>query len=428
MRARHSVCLRNFPHGGPPTVESLRFTTRQLQRNRPKPTQPQQPYDPRLAMRSRPHPFAPLPPNKMAMPQGVLPPPVPPSNAPAAPAVMIPARVPAGACFHCGQSGHFARECPNREQARKPLAASEPEGVKVTAEDTTDGILEGYHGIYQCTNCGVFDHAGVQCGEHSQAQKPNDEFAYNRWAEVESAGVAAHTVPLEDDRVLMLHPAQPPAFHTPLTFTCGAKQVQTCLEPTTFDPQGRTLISINLLLAAEQVRRPTLTLAKLWVELSILYTRVELPRPKEWYAPGESKTLTTYSPVPVCATMDGVDVKFEACVVVDVFPPGLCLGPQELKCYNVNHQEPTGEARIDERASLVVSFVVPHAAPIPLRGLVDTGSGVSILTFSAFNRVAAQTGTVLKPFPGGLVCRQWKDDKDLRPGRMYPLPIGRIRA
>ena len=311
-----------------------------------------------------------------------------------------------------------------REQARKPLAASEPEGVKVTAEDTTDGILECYPGIYQCTNCGVFDHAGVQCGEHSQTQKPNDEFAYNRWAEVESAGVAAHTVPLEDDRVLMLHPAQPPAFHTPLTFTCSAKQVQTCLEPTTFDPQGRTLISIHLLLAAEQVRRPTLTLAKLWVELSILYTRVELPRPKEWYAPGESKTLTTYSPVPVCATMDGVDVKFEACVVVDVFPPGLCLGPQELKCYNINHQEPTGEARIDERASLVVSFVLPHAAPIPLRGLVETGSGVSILTFSAFNRVAAQTGTVLKPYQVDLYAANGKTIKTYRLAERIHFQLG----
>ena len=81
-----------------------------------------------------------------------------------------------------------------------------------------------------------------------------------------------------------------------------------------------------------------------------------------------------------------------------VFPPGLCLGPQELKCYNINHQEPTGEARIDERASLVVSFVVPHAAPIPLRGLVDTGSGVSLLTFSAFNRIVVRTGAVLKPY------------------------------
>ena len=165
------------------------------------------------------------------------------------------------------------------------------------------------------------------------------------------------------------------------------------------------------MLAAEQVRRPTLTLAKLWVELSILYKRIELPRPKQWYVPGESATLITYSPVPVCATMDGVDVKFEACVVVDVFPPGLCLGPQELKCYNINNQEPTGEARIDERASLVVSFVVPHAAPIPLPGLVDTGSGVSKLTFSAFNRVAAQTGTVLKPFQVDLYAANGKTIK-----------------
>ena len=392
----------------PPTVESLRFTTRQLQRNRPRPTQPQQPYDPRLAMRSRPHPFAPLPPNKMVMPQGVLPPPAPPQNVPA-PAVPSPARAPVGACFHW--HGHFARECPNRDQARKPMTASEPEGVKVTTEDTTDGILEGHPGIYQCASCGLFDQAEVQCGEHSHAPKPSDELAYNRWAEVESAGIAAHTVPLEDDRVLMLHPAEPPAFHTPMTFTCGAKQVQTCLEPTTFDPQGRTLISIHLLLAAEQTRRPTLTLAKLWVELSILYKRNELPRPKEWYAPGESATLTTYSPVPVCASMDGVDMKFEACVVVDVFPPGICLGPQELKCYNINHQEPTGEARIDERASLVVSFMVPHAAPIPLRGLVDTGSGVSILTFSAFNRVAARTGTVLKPYQVDLYAANGKTIK-----------------
>ena len=138
---------------------------------------------------------------------------------------------------------------------------------------------------------------------------------------------------------------------------------------------------------------------------------METPRPKEWYAPGDTDTLTSYSPVPICATMDGVDVMFEACVVVDVFPPGICLGAQELKCYNINYQEPTGEARLDERAPLVVSFVVPQAAPIPLRGLVDIASGVSILTFSAFNRIAAQTGTVLKPYQTDLYAANGKTFK-----------------
>ena len=165
------------------------------------------------------------------------------------------------------------------------------------------------------------------------------------------------------------------------------------------------------MLAAEQLRRPTLTLAKLWVELSLLYKRVVIPSPKESYAPGDSDTLTSYSAVTICATMDGVDVKFEACVVVDVFPPGICLGPQELKSYNINHREPTGEARKDMLASLVVSFVVPQAAPISLRGLIDTGSGVSILTFSAFNRVAAQTGTALKPYRIDIYAANGKTNK-----------------
>ena len=50
------------------------------------------------------------------------------------------------------------------------------------------------------------------------------------------------------------------------------------------------------------------------------------------------------------AVLDGVDMKFDARVVLDVFPMGICLGPQELRCYNISQKEPTCEARIDEHA------------------------------------------------------------------------------
>ena len=65
-------------------------------------------------------------------------------------------------------------------------------------------------------------------------QPESDDLAYSRWAETDPAGIAAHTVPIEDDRVLMLHPAEQPVVYNSLTVICGEKQVQTSLEPTTF--------------------------------------------------------------------------------------------------------------------------------------------------------------------------------------------------
>ena len=140
--------------------------------------------------------------------------------------------------------------------------------MKTTTEDVVECIAENCSRVRFCVNRGLIDHVVTQRVENPRS----DEFAYSRRAEVEATGAAAQPMPLEDDRVLVLHPADQPAFYTPLTTSCGAKREQTSLESTTFDPQGRTLLSIHLMLAAEQQRRPTLTLAKLWTELAILYT------------------------------------------------------------------------------------------------------------------------------------------------------------
>ena len=215
------------------------------------------------------------------------------------------------------------------------------------------------------------------------------------------------------DRVLLLHPADQPIVNALLTVTCGTKQVQTSLESTTFYPSGRTILSVHLMLATEQQIRPDLTLEKLKLELASnpAVKKISLPLPKESYTEGDASTCTAYTPVPVHANIGGVDMKFDASVVVEVLFQGVCLGPHELRCYSISKQEPTDEARIDERTSLVVSFAVTDVNPISLRGMVDTGSGVSIMSFSAFNRVALQTSVALQPYRIGLNAANWKTIK-----------------
>ena len=58
----------------PPTVESLRFTTRQLPRHHTRPTVIKQPYDPRYAIRLRHRPFVPrkMVHSAQGLPQGIL--------------------------------------------------------------------------------------------------------------------------------------------------------------------------------------------------------------------------------------------------------------------------------------------------------------------------------------------------------------------
>ena len=57
---------------------------------------------------------------------------------------------------------------------------------------------------------------------------------------------------------------------------------------------------------------------------------------------------------------------------------------------------------------LVVFFTIPDAAPIPVRGIIDTGSGVSILTFSTYNKLAVHTGSLMRPYGVGLYAPNGK--------------------
>ena len=127
-------------------MESFKFTTRQLQRIRPKQSSP---CDPRYDMRSRPYPYVPLPPNQLVFPQGVLPHPPALSGVPVPPAAAQTAvRAPMDICFNCGQTDGFARE------ARKPVVPPEPnETVKASTEDIVECVAENCSGVSFCVNC-----------------------------------------------------------------------------------------------------------------------------------------------------------------------------------------------------------------------------------------------------------------------------------
>ena len=71
-------------------------------------------------------------------------------------------------------------------------------------------------------------------------------------------------------------------------------------------------------------------------------------------------------------------------------------------------QDAQGEAQIDERASLVVAFGTPLQKPIPLCSMMDTGSGVSILSLSAYKKIASQHELSLSPYDTELFAANGK--------------------
>ena len=108
--------------------------------------------------------------------------------------------------------------------------------------------------------------------------------------------------------------------------------------------------------------------------------------------------VKTIGPVPIAINVDGVDLRFDAIVVLERhFQQRLYLRRQELRCYNIGVQDAQREAHIDERASLVVAIGTPLQKLISLFGIIDTGAGVYIFSLSAYNKIASTHALSLLP-------------------------------
>ena len=96
-------------------------------------------------------------------------------------------------------------------------------------------------------------------------------------------------------------------------------------------------------------------------------------------------------PVEVNFELDGIDFYASALVVLDNdFTHGIVLGNDQLRCWTVNPStQEVGVAQLDENAMLDVQFPTGSDTEITLRGLVDTGAGGSLMTISAWKRLAS---------------------------------------
>ena len=398
----------------PPTVEALRFTVQQYLRmrgstrseNYPAPQQQQQPpvaTNPQNQAQAQ----APQAPNAQQLPQQ------PPTFR----------QQPQRTCFNCGDPSHFPADCPLKDRARKPvqqivnscrkntagewMCPSNPRGMN---DDLMPATLPEQGTSAFCVNCSHVGHVASDCmTPHNVATEEQVKAAW--YAPVANSTDFCDS----EDQIRVISTSEDGGPSRPVVVTCGEKQILTTLEAPAPDCT-ETLISIHLLLSAEQKARPNLTLAQLKEELCRNTSLTIASRPLPHFTRNDETKLAqiqrvkTIAPVPVAITVDGVDMRFDAIVVLEGhFPQGLYLGRQELRCYSIGVQDAQGEAQIDERASLVVAFGTPLQKPIPLFGMIDTGSGVSILSLSAYKKIASQHMLSLSPYDVELFAANGKN-------------------
>ena len=168
-------------------------------------------------------------------------------------------------CFNCGDPSHFVADCPLKDRARKPVqqavnscrtnlagewvCPSNPRGMN---DDVMPATLPEQGTSAFCVNCGHTGHVASDCMMPDNVA--TEEQVKAAWY---APGTNSTDFRDTEDQVRVISTSEEGGPSRPVVVICGEKQILTTLEAPAPDCT-ETLISIHLLLSAEQRARPNL--------------------------------------------------------------------------------------------------------------------------------------------------------------------------
>ena len=99
--------------------------------------------------------------------------------------------------------------------------------------------------------------------------------------------------------------------------------------------------------------------------------------------------------------VDGVHIKTRVAVVLQgQLKEGIVLSREQLRCWSVRERpESMGTVDIDDNALVELRFPSSEGKEILLRGLIDTGAGLSLMTLEAWKRISTQERYPIRNLP-----------------------------
>ena len=116
--------------------------------------------------------------------------------------------------------------------------------------------------------------------------------------------------------------------------------------------------------------------------------------------------LEVSSPVSMDLVLDGVHMKTRVAVVLQgQLKEGVVLGKEQLRCWNIKEfAQAIGTVDLDSNAGVEVEFPIQGEESVMLRGLIDTGAGLSLMSLQAWRCISTPERYPIRNLPIQLVA------------------------